>query len=73
MDWIVVVLALAYLIVLLPLHVRRLHDIGLRGWWLFSMLVPLADLGLVVHLLIKRGDDGPNRYGTDPRWQSASR
>ena len=39
---------------------RRLHDIGRSGWWL---LVPVYSLVL----LFRKGDEGPNAYGPDPR------
>lgn len=40
--------------------VRRLHDSNKSGWWL---LVPFYNL----YLLIRRGTDGENYYGPDPK------
>jgi len=47
--------------------VRRLHDMGRSGWWLLIGLVPL--IGIVVLLIwyVSRGQDGMNRFGSDPR------
>jgi uncharacterized membrane protein YhaH (DUF805 family) len=50
--------------VLLPsiaLGVRRMHDTGRSGWWL---LLPLVNL----LFLCFDGDDGPNKYGEDPKY-----
>lgn len=46
--------------------VRRLHDIGLSGLWLF--LVFGLGIGFVILLLIleRPGMKGPNRYGPEP-------
>lgn len=45
--------------------VRRLHDLGMSGWWLLVSLVPL--LGGIVMLVftLLPSDEYPNRYG-DP-------
>lgn len=47
--------------------VRRLHDIGWRGRWGWYVLVPIANLVLVLALLFRPGTDGPNRFGTRSR------
>jgi uncharacterized membrane protein YhaH (DUF805 family) len=46
---------------------RRLHDGGRSGWWLLIGLLPI--LGWIVLLIfyLNRGEDGPNRFGGDPR------
>lgn len=53
--------------------VRRLHDIGMSGWWCWSMAaIPLGLVGMVLLLFV-----GPDRFnGThfypDPRKSEAS-
>lgn len=46
--------------------VKRLHDIGRPGthYWLF--LVPLYNVYLALMLMFQRGNDGTNRFGSDP-------
>ncbi|MCA8927885.1 MAG: DUF805 domain-containing protein [Alphaproteobacteria bacterium] len=51
----------------IALGVRRLHDTGNSGWWFLLVLVPLLNLILFLYLLLKRGTDGPNRFGSDPK------
>ena len=46
-----------------PAFVRRLHDIGLSGWWLAIMAPALLPLLL---LLCWRGSELDNRFGAKP-------
>jgi len=54
---------LIYIIIfLLPLlsnTIRRLHDTGHRGWFLF---IPIYN----IYLLLKKGNNCTNRYGSNP-------
>lgn len=43
--------------------IRRLHDFNASGWWSAVMIVPVANAILVLVLLFKGGNDGPNRFG----------
>ena len=68
---------------LLPASVRRLHDFGRSGWWLFGFVVlgnvirPLLGEGgalvlkIVFYLLLLLwpGTKGPNEYGEVPRFE----
>ena len=59
--------ALAVLIPHLAVSVRRLHDIGKSGLWLFILLVPIA--GAIVILVFDCLDSQPgsNEYGPNPK------
>ncbi len=57
-----VVLLLPYLSV----GVRRLHDTGRSGGYLFISLIPLVGTILLIVWLASKGDLGPNRYGEAP-------
>ena len=68
---------------LLPASVRRLHDFGRSGWWLFGFVVldnilkPILGKGGVLIwktvfnllLLLWPGTKGPNEYGEAPRFE----
>ena len=57
------------LVVLLPgiaLAVRRLHDINCSGWLFLIILIPLIGALLLILDFVKKGTDGPNKYGNDP-------
>ncbi|GIM86546.1 DUF805 domain-containing protein [Salinispora arenicola] len=61
------VVQLAYLLPLLAVIVRRLHDTDSSGWWLLIGIVPfIGGIILLVFAAIK-GTSGPNRFGPDPK------
>ncbi|MDR0672935.1 MAG: DUF805 domain-containing protein [Zoogloeaceae bacterium] len=51
----------------LAVSVRRLHDIGKNGWWLFISLIPLVGGIWLIVLFCTDGQDGENRYGANPK------
>lgn len=51
----------------LSLAVRRIHDIGLCGWWLLIGLVPSLGLIVVFIFTLIAGHAGDNKFGPDPR------
>jgi uncharacterized membrane protein YhaH (DUF805 family) len=55
-------IVIATLVVSLPLAVRRLHDTGRSGFWLFLFLVPFGGIAILVFYLLE-GTRGPNRFG----------
>jgi uncharacterized membrane protein YhaH (DUF805 family) len=62
--------AIVSLVLLLPnlaVSVRRLHDVGRSGWWLLIGFVPLVGIVVLLIWYVSRGEDGPNRFGADPR------
>ena len=58
---------LATIIPSLALSVRRLHDINRTGWWLLLLFVLVIGWIVLIVWAIERGDEGPNKYGPDPR------
>ena len=50
---------------IVALRVRRLHDIGKSGWWIFLGLVPYIG-GFILFIFSVMGSDGENEYGPDP-------
>jgi uncharacterized membrane protein YhaH (DUF805 family) len=57
--------SLAIILPTVAVSVRRMHDTGHSGWY---MLIPLYNLILAC----TEGDRGSNRYGPDPKGESAS-
>jgi uncharacterized membrane protein YhaH (DUF805 family) len=57
-------------LVLLPptirVHIRRLHDVNLSGWWYLSIFTIIGMFPLLYFLLFKKGDKKTNQYGPDP-------
>ena len=58
---------LASIVPSISVSVRRLHDIGKSGWFLFVVLIPL--IGFIWYLILActEGNSGENAYGTDPK------
>lgn len=50
----------------LAIWVRRLHDTGRSGWFVFIMLIPIVGWILMLVWLCS-GSDGSNIYGPEPR------
>ena len=50
----------------LALTIKRFHDLGSSGWWVFGFLIPFYNIWLAIKLMFFRGDVGPNRFGPDP-------
>ncbi|MDX1462312.1 MAG: DUF805 domain-containing protein [Marinirhabdus sp.] len=73
---VLMVLALAYLMLLLPsiaVAVRRLHDTDKSGWWYLLGVIPIINyVGGIVLLIFycTEGTRGANQYGKDPKEQS---
>ncbi len=61
------VYGLAILVPALALLLRRLHDIGKSGWWIFINFVPFVGPILFFIFLIRDSQPGPNKYGPNPK------
>jgi len=58
------------LIIVLPnlaVLVRRLHDIGKSGWYLFAVLIPVIGFFWLLILLLTDSTPGENEYGVNPK------
>lgn len=58
------------LFVLLPglaVSVRRLHDIGKGGGWIFISLIPIIGWIWLIVLTATEGEHAENRFGADPK------
>ena len=63
---------LAFFILMLPVRIfffaqgaKRCHDVGISGWF---QLIPL----MPSYLIFGSGDQGPNKYGDDPKLQTVN-
>ncbi len=57
------VYSLAVFIPSFAVNIRRLHDIGRSGWWLFLHLIPLLGTLVLLFWSIKASDPDVNQYG----------
>ena len=59
--------SLAMFIPGLAVSVRRLHDIGRSGWWLFLSLIPLVGAIILIIWYCTDSQPGANQYGSNPK------
>jgi uncharacterized membrane protein YhaH (DUF805 family) len=58
--------ALAMFIPLLSVSTRRMHDIGLSGWWWLLILIPCIGSLLALIIPFVAGQKHTNKYGDSP-------
>jgi uncharacterized membrane protein YhaH (DUF805 family) len=58
---------LAMFIPSVAVTVRRLHDTGSSGWWLFISLIPVVGPIALLILTLKDSQPGENRYGSNQK------
>jgi uncharacterized membrane protein YhaH (DUF805 family) len=59
--------SLAVLLPGLGVSVRRLHDTGRSGWWLFIGLIPLIGAIILLIYMVSDSQEGTNQYGPSPK------
>jgi len=52
----------------LAVSVRRLHDSGKSGWWMFIYFVPLFGFFMLLAVMLDKGSWGKNRFGQPRNW-----
>lgn len=57
---------IGFLLPLIALQVRRLHDINRTGWWILISIVPFVGAILLLVFYCTKGTEGDNRFGFDP-------
>jgi uncharacterized membrane protein YhaH (DUF805 family) len=53
---------LALLLPSLAVTVRRLHDIGRSGWWIFIAIIPVIGALVLLYWYVQPSQTGPNRF-----------
>lgn len=59
--------SLAVLLPSLSVAVRRLHDTGRSGWWLFIALIPIIGAIILLVFMCLDSQPGDNKYGPNPK------
>lgn len=65
-----IMVTIFYLIMLVPnlsVSVRRLHDIGKSGWYMFLGLIPLIGGLILLVWSLMDSEPGENQYGKNPK------
>ena len=61
------VYSLAVLIPSIAVGVRRLHDTGRTGWWMFIGLIPLVGILVLLYFFVQDSQHEANEYGPNPK------
>jgi uncharacterized membrane protein YhaH (DUF805 family) len=61
------IFALAFILPILALFVRRLHDIGKSGWWILLGFIPIVGLIIILVWVCSDSQEGANQYGPTPK------
>ena len=70
--WVIIVIAAVALYVALiwmafAISIKRWHDRGKSGWWIFIAFIPLiGGIWALIETGFLQGDRGDNQYGPDP-------
>jgi uncharacterized membrane protein YhaH (DUF805 family) len=59
--------SLAVLFPSIGVAVRRLHDIGMSGWWLLIIFIPFLGAVALLVMYCLDSQPGTNRYGPNPK------
>lgn len=58
--------ALALLVPMIAIHVRRFHDLGYSGWWYLLSFIPYVGSLVVLVMMCLPSQEGGNKYGPHP-------
>jgi uncharacterized membrane protein YhaH (DUF805 family) len=64
---VVAILSIILIIVDLGVTIRRLHDTGKSGWWIFIRLVPYIGSLVIFIFMVMDSEAGENQYGPNPK------
>jgi uncharacterized membrane protein YhaH (DUF805 family) len=67
MNILATIYGLAVLLPSLGVSVRRLHDTGRSGWWIFIGLIPLVGAIILLVFFVIDSQPGENKYGPSPK------
>ncbi len=57
---------LAFMLPVIAIHVRRLHDIGFSGWWYLLNFIPYLGSLVIFVMMLLPSQEGGNKYGPHP-------
>lgn len=63
---VMVPLYIAYTVLFLGLHARRLHDMGHSGFAVLLYLIPIVNIILFIFMAFTPGTEGVNKFGSPP-------
>jgi len=65
-GWLYLIYGLGVFIPTFAVFIRRLHDVGKSGWWIFLGIIPIIGGIWLLILACTAGEPGDNNYGPSP-------
>jgi uncharacterized membrane protein YhaH (DUF805 family) len=65
-EYVYLIVALVFLLPMLAVGVRRLHDIGKSGWWLLIGLIPVVGGLVLLYFAVQPSQPESNAWGAPP-------
>ena len=62
-----IIAAIVFILPMLSVQVRRLHDTGRTGWWWWIQLIPLIGTIVLIVFYLLDSEEGENQYGPNPQ------
>jgi len=62
-----ILVVLALVVPMLAVEIRRLHDTGRSGWFIFIGVIPLIGPIILLVFLVQDSQPQPNQYGPSPK------
>jgi uncharacterized membrane protein YhaH (DUF805 family) len=63
------IVSLGSIIPNLSITIRRIHDVGKSGWWIFVNAIPFIG-GIFMLIMMCTDSEGDNQYGISPKYPS---
>ena len=64
----IVLYCFAIILPTLSVTIRRLHDVGMSGWWVLIVFIPLGGL-VILGMMAADSQPDDNKYGPNPKLQ----
>ena len=62
------ILYILILVFLFSMYARRFHDLGMSGWYVLTLFIPIVNLVIFIfYLLLTPGEESSNKYGEIPQ------
>jgi len=69
---VIIIYSFIMLLIVLPLSIRRLHDIGKSGWFFLIILIPLIGAFILLFFFCQDSQPESNEYGPSPKYTSVA-
>ena len=69
---VIILFSLLVFIISLPLGIRRLHDMGKVGWFIFLGLIPIVGQIVLIYFYCQDSQKEKNQWGESPKYSNTS-